>query len=132
MRVRACGVCRRDILVRRSKAREGLAAPLVLGHEVVGEVVALGSGARGFAAGDRVCSTQLERVSGSCAMCRSGRETLCPEMRFLGQEVPGGYAEYVLVQYDNLARLPATVGFAEGSIVACTVGTTYKAVCDTG
>jgi D-arabinose 1-dehydrogenase-like Zn-dependent alcohol dehydrogenase len=65
-------------------------------------------------------------------MCRTGRETLCAGLRFLGQEAPGGYAEYVLVQDDNLAQLPSGIGYAEGSIVACTVGTTYNAVCDTG
>lgn len=132
VRVRACGVCRRDVLTRQGPSRRGFTAPLVLGHEIAGEVAGLGPDARGLAVGDRVCSTQRAYVCGRCAMCRGGRETLCPDLRFLGQEAPGGYAEYVLVADDNVARLPDGVDFAAGAITACTIGTTYNAVCDTG
>ena len=65
-------------------------------------------------------------------MCRTNRETLCPDLRFLGQEVPGGYAEYVLINDDNLAHLPDNVDFTAGAIVGCPVGTAFNAVCDTG
>lgn len=132
VRVRACGVCRRDILIRRDPAQKGNADPLVLGHEIAGEVVQLGPDARGLAVGDRVCSTQRAYVCGCCTMCRTDRETLCPDLRFLGQDVPGGYAEFVLVGDDNLARLPDDVDFPTGAIVACAVGTAFNAVCDTG
>ncbi|MCC7428099.1 MAG: alcohol dehydrogenase catalytic domain-containing protein [Alphaproteobacteria bacterium] len=132
VRVRACGVCRRDVLTRQAAQRRGAASPLVLGHEIAGEVAALGPDARRFAVGDRVCSTQRERVCGCCTMCRTDRETLCADLRFLGFEAAGGYAEYALVNDDNLARVPASVDFPAAAIVACTVGTSYNAVCDTG
>jgi len=132
VRVRACGVCRRDILIRRGPAQRGFVSPLVLGHEIAGEVVALGPDARGFAPGDRVCSTQRSHVCGCCTMCRTDRETLCSEIKFLGQDVLGGYAEYVVVGDDNLARLPDGIAFETGAIVACAVGTSFNAVCDTG
>ena len=132
VRVRACGVCRRDILVRQGPGRRGLADPLVLGHEISGEVVALGPDARGLTVGERVCSTQREYVCGCCSMCRTDRETLCPDLRFLGQEASGGYAEYVIVSDDNLVHLPDNVDFAAGAIVGCAVGTAFNAVCDTG
>ena len=132
VRVHACGVCRRDILTRRAPPQRGRASPLVLGHEIAGEVVALGPDARGHTVGDRVCSTQREYVCGCCSMCRSDRETLCADLRFLGQEARGGYAEYVLVGDDNLVRLPDGIDFPTGAIVACAVGTAYNAVCDTG
>ena len=132
LRVRACGVCRRDILIRRSPAQRGFASPLVLGHEIAGEVAALGPDARGFAIGDRVCSTQREYVCGCCSMCRTDRETLCADLRFLGQDAMGGYAEYVVIGDDNLAKLPDVIDFPTGAIVACAVGTSYNAVCDTG
>ena len=132
VRVRACGVCRRDILVRQGPSRRGLASPLVLGHEIAGEVVALGPDARGLTIGERVCSTQREYVCGRCSMCRTDRETLCPDLRFLGQEASGGYAEYVIVSDDNLVHLPDNVDFAAGAIVGCAVGTAFNAVCDTG
>jgi acryloyl-coenzyme A reductase len=130
--VRACGVCRRDILVRQGPGHRGLANPLVLGHEISGEVAAVGPEVRGVKVGERVGSTQREFVCGCCSMCRTDRETLCPDLRFLGQEASGGYAEYVLINDDNLARLPDNLDFAHGAIVGCPVGTAFNAVCDTG
>jgi acryloyl-coenzyme A reductase len=132
VRVHACGVCRRDILVRRSPARPGLSNPLVLGHEIAGTVETLGPDARGFSVGDRVVSTQREFVCGCCTMCRTDREALCADLRFLGQEAMGGNAEFVAVMDDNLAKLPANISFEAGSIVGCPVGTSYNAVIDTG
>lgn len=132
LKVLACGVCRRDIIIRKGPAQRGNVSPLVLGHEIAGEVVALGPDARNFKPGDRVCSTQREYVCGCCSMCRSEKEALCPDLRFLGQNAMGGYAEYTLVNDDNLALIPAGVDDATAAIVACAVGTSYNAVCDTG
>lgn len=132
VRVHACGVCRRDILVRRGPGRPGLAHPLILGHEIAGTVEAVGDEARGFKVGDRVVSTQREYVCGCCTMCRTDREALCADLRFLGQEAMGGNAEFVNVMDDNLARLPDNISFEAGSIVGCPVGTSYNAVIDTG
>ena len=132
VRVHACGVCRRDILIRRGPTQHSYPGQLVLGHEIAGVVVGLGPDARNLSVGDRVCSTQREYVCGCCTMCRSDRETLCPDRRFLGQDALGGYAEYVAVMDDNLVRLPDNVSLETGSIVACAVGTSFNAVCDTG
>jgi D-arabinose 1-dehydrogenase-like Zn-dependent alcohol dehydrogenase len=132
VRVHACGVCRRDILVRKNPGRPSLANPLILGHEIAGTVEEVGIDARGFKVGDRVVSTQREYVCGCCNMCRTDREALCADLRFLGQEAMGGNAEFVNVMDDNLARLPANISFEAGSIVGCPVGTSYNAVIDTG
>lgn len=132
VRVRACGVCRRDVLVSRTAGRRGLHDPLVLGHEIAGDVIGLGPEARGFSIGDRVASTQREYVCGCCNKCRTDRETLCADLRFLGQQAMGGYAELVLVNDDNLAVLPSEIDYVQGAIVGCPVGTAFNAVCDTG
>ena len=132
IRVRACGVCRRDVLVSRTDARRGLCDPLVLGHEIAGDVVAMGEKAIGVAVGDRVATTQRNHVCGCCDRCRTGRETLCPDLSFLGQQAMGGYAEFVLVDHDNLARLPEGLAYEAAAIVGCPVGTAMNAVCDTG
>ena len=132
IRVRACGVCRRDVLVSRTAARSGLCDPLVLGHEIAGDVVAVGEHAIGVAVGERVATTQRSHVCGCCARCRRGRETLCADLSFLGQQSMGGYAELVLVDHDNIARLPDDVPYDLGAIVGCPVGTALNAVCDTG
>ena len=90
--VRACGVCRTDLHIADGElARPKL--PLVLGHEVVGEVAALGPGARRFALGDRVGVPWLGWTCGACRYCANGRENLCERARFTGYDIDGGYAE---------------------------------------
>src|SRR5690349_3286532 len=92
VRVAACGVCRTDLHVADGElTRPKL--PLVLGHEIVGRVDALGDGVTRFAVGDRVGIPWLGWTCGACAACRSGRENLCPSARFTGYDLDGGYAE---------------------------------------
>ena len=93
----------------------------------------MGAEARGFKIGDRVFSTQREYVCGCCTMCRTDREALCADLRFLGQEAMGGNAEFVNVHgRQSCASCPTISRFEAGSIVGCPVGTSYNAVIDTG
>jgi propanol-preferring alcohol dehydrogenase len=88
LRVRACGVCRTDLhVVDGDLPRPKL--PLVLGHQIVGEVL---SGER-FERGARVGVHWLGWTCGECRYCRSGRENLCDRARFTGYDVDGGFAE---------------------------------------
>jgi len=89
LRVRSCGVCRTDLhIVDGDLASPKL--PLVLGHQVVGEVVA--GGVR-FASGDLVGVPWLGWTCGECRFCLDGQENLCDRARFTGYDVDGGYAE---------------------------------------
>src|SRR4249920_1731889 len=89
IRVHACGVCRTDLHVLDGElTRPKL--PLVLGHEIVAEVV---SSAGRFAPGDRVGVPWLGWTCGECAHCLAGRENLCDRARFTGYNLDGGYAE---------------------------------------
>jgi propanol-preferring alcohol dehydrogenase len=92
VRVRTCGVCRTDLHVVDGDLREPK-LPLVVGHQVVGEVVGAGAGAGRFAVGDRVGIPWLGWADGECRYCRSGRENLCERARFTGYDNDGGYAE---------------------------------------
>jgi propanol-preferring alcohol dehydrogenase len=96
VKVAACGVCRTDIhiaegdlLLRKS--------PIVLGHEIVGVVDALGDDVHRFSEGDRVGVYWLQSSCGKCKHCLAGRENYCPEIRCTGWDEDGGYAEYVTV-----------------------------------
>jgi propanol-preferring alcohol dehydrogenase len=105
VRVRACGVCRTDLHVVEGDLpvhRPGV----VPGHEVVGEVTALGPDAPGFAIGDRVGVAWLRRTCGTCAFCVRGAENLCPRSEYTGWDADGGYAEYVTVPAPYAYRLP--------------------------
>ena len=107
LRVRACGVCRTDLhLLDGELPRPKL--PLVLGHEIVGEVVS----SRGrFEPGDRVGVPWLGWTCGECAYCLTGRENLCDRARFTGYDTDGGYAE-LCVAYERFC-FPVPDGFAD-------------------
>src|SRR5215217_5973358 len=95
LRVRACGVCRTDLHVFDGELPEPK-LPLVLGHQIVGEVVAAGEGAGPFAPGERVGIPWLGWTDGECRYCRSGRENLCEHALFTGYTLDGGYAEFAV------------------------------------
>ena len=103
--VTACGVCRTDLHLA-----EGDLPPrhpgTVPGHQAVGRVDAVGTGATRFRTGDRVGVAWLRATCGRCRFCRGGRENLCLEPQFTGWDVDGGYAEHVVVPEAYAYRLP--------------------------
>ncbi len=127
--VAACGVCFHDVVTRAGTLKAGVEMPMIPGHEIAGEIVALGAGVRDFQIGDRVATTQRSHICGHCRYCRSSREPLCAEAVFLGDKgLNGGYAEYVRVEADNLARIPEGVAFDHAAIAACAMGTGLHAI----
>jgi L-iditol 2-dehydrogenase len=91
-RVLACGVCGSDV----SEVYVSRKLPCVLGHEVVGEVLAAGEGVTGVRVGDRVV-IHHHAPCGECRRCRRGHETLCDQFRRTALQ-PGGFAEQVGVE----------------------------------
>lgn len=133
IKVAACGVCFHDIVTRNGTLKAGVKMPCILGHEIAGTVVAVGDAVRGFKPGDRVATAQRYHICGSCRYCRTGRETLCPDRKFLGDwGMVGGYAELVAVEDDNVAVVPDAVPLEQASIVACTIGTILNAIREVG
>jgi alcohol dehydrogenase, propanol-preferring len=112
--VRACGVCRTDLHV--SEGDLPVHRPRVTpGHEVVGEVVALGRDAGDeFSVGDRVGIAWLRHTCGVCKFCVSGRENLCPQSRYTGWDADGGYAEFATVPASFAYALP--VGYTDNEL----------------
>ncbi len=115
LEVHASGVCGSDLMEWYRKPK----APVVLGHEVAGAVVATGKGVRGFEVGDRVIATHHVPCM-ACRYCESGQETVC-ELLYKTKFEPGGFAEYVRVPASNLEhgvlKLPDGVSDDEGSMV---------------
>lgn len=133
VQVARCGVCMHDIAMRNGTLRRGVHLPCIPGHEIAGRVVAVGPEVTAVRPGARVATTQRAFICGQCRFCRSGRETLCPQARFLGDVgLMGGYAEYVTVSEDNVAIVPDGVTDDQAAIAACTVGTILNAVNDVG
>jgi acryloyl-coenzyme A reductase len=133
IKVAGCGVCFHDIVTRNGTLKAGIKMPLILGHEIAGTVTAVGPAVRDFKPGDRVATAQRYHICGACRYCRTGREPLCPERKFLGDwGMVGGYAQYVAVEDDNVARVPDAVPLEAASIIACTIGTILNAIREVG
>lgn len=131
IRVRACGVCHLDLIVR-SGMRSRPKLPLVLGHELSGEIVEVGSAVTDFAPGDRVVSINYQ-VCGECKWCRIGRVSLCLHPKGeIGQVRQGGYAEYVAIPRVNLVRIPDGLPFEHACLGACCFAPPYKAIRQVG
>lgn len=132
IRVAYCGVCRHDLLTRAG-AFPGIDLPVILGHQVSGTVAARGPDATAHAVGDRVM-TLIYTGCGDCAECRAGNAALCrvERPRFLGEDMDGGYADYVAVREDTVVAVPDAVPLADASILTCTYGTAYHAIVTRG
>jgi propanol-preferring alcohol dehydrogenase len=127
LRVLACAVCRTDLHVAEGDLpvrRPGV----VPGHEVVGEVVALGPGAEGFAVGDRAGVAWLRYTDGTCVYCGRGAENLCPSSRYTGWDADGGYAQFTVAPAAYAYRLPGGYPDAELAPLLCAGIIGYRAL----
>lgn len=111
--VRVCGVCRTDLHVAEGDLPVHRSR-VIPGHEVVAEIVEIGSAVAGFAVGDRVGIAWLRHTCGRCRFCTSERENLCPHSRYTGWDADGGYAEFCTVPADFAYPLPA--GYTDDEI----------------
>jgi propanol-preferring alcohol dehydrogenase len=109
VRVRACGVCRTDLHVADGELPEPK-LPLVLGHQIVGEVEGTG---------ERVGVPWLGWTCGECRFCRAGRENLCDRARFTGYTLDGGYAELAVADRRFCLPLPPGYGDVEAAPLLC-------------
>ncbi len=109
VRVDRCGVCRTDLHVVEGDLPPRLPA-IVPGHEIVGQVAALGSDVRSLAVGDRVGIPWLHSTCGRCEFCATGRENLCDQKEFTGFSVNGGYSQYAVGDEGYVLRLPTGDG----------------------
>jgi alcohol dehydrogenase, propanol-preferring len=126
VRVRNVGVCGTDVKIRGGRMGLGV-IPLIMGHEIAGEVAEVGSEVRGFAPGDRVV-VNFYVTCGRCQFCRVGRDTLCPEVRQHGFSIDGGFAEYVKTPGVNLCKVPDHVSLESACILGDAVATSYHAI----
>jgi alcohol dehydrogenase, propanol-preferring len=127
IRVRACAVCRTDLHVVDGELTEPV-LPLVPGHEIVGIVQARGPGADRFPLGERVGVPWLGWTCGTCAYCRSGRENLCPQARFTGYQINGGYGDFTVADERFCFALPDSYSDAEAGPLLCAGLIGYRAL----
>ncbi len=127
VRVAAAGVCHTELQLLAGTLNLGV-VPLTLGHEIAGEVVAVGAEARSLREGDRVVAYYYAPC-GECGWCRGGRENLCPNTGpQVGFTADGGFAPFVLLPARCLVPLPAGLPLDEASTLGCSVATALHAL----
>ena len=131
LRVRACGVCRTDLHVVDGDLVEPK-LPLVLGHEIVGEVRELGEGVNGFEVGERVGVPWLGHTCRDCRYCTTDRENLCADARFTGYQIDGGYAEYTVADARYCFPIPGGFDDVHAAPLLCAGLIGYRSLRMTG
>jgi propanol-preferring alcohol dehydrogenase len=116
--VHACAVCRTDLHIVDGELSDP-ELPLVLGHQIVGLVSAVGEGATRFAVGERVGVPWLGWTDGTCRFCRSGRENICDRARFTGYDIDGGFAEQTVADERYCLRIPESYSDLEAAPLLC-------------
>ncbi|HEX3373205.1 MAG TPA: zinc-dependent alcohol dehydrogenase family protein [Edaphobacter sp.] len=106
LRVLACGVCRTDLHIFEGDLPL-IHQPLILGHQIVGEIIEGATPA--LPANTRVGVSWIGGTDGTCPFCLRHEENLCDNPTFTGYSVNGGYAQYALVRADFIYPLPATL-----------------------
>jgi alcohol dehydrogenase, propanol-preferring len=133
VRVRTCAVCRTDLHVADGELPDPK-LPLILGHQIVGQIEEIGEetwnrpehvdsratkAAPIFRIGDRVGIPWLGWTDGDCSYCRSGRENLCDNARFTGYTIDGGYAEFTVADARYCFHLPERYSDVEVAPLLC-------------
>ncbi len=118
LKVRACGVCRTDLHIVDGELDQPK-LPLILGHEIVGTVVEVGSQVNELEVGERVGLPWLGWTDQTCRFCQRGQENLCDGALFTGYTLDGGYAEYVVADARYCLRLPERYGDLEAAPLLC-------------
>lgn len=118
VKVSACAVCRTDLHVVDGDLSEPK-LPIIPGHEIVGRIVETGPDVTRFNAGDRVGIPWLGWTCGACDYCRSSRENLCPQARFTGYQIDGGYADYVVADARYAFPIHGSYDDAEAAPLLC-------------
>ncbi len=125
--VSVCGVCHTDLHTVEGDIHPPH-LPVTPGHQVVGVVDAVGSDVDAAWLGRRVGLPWLYDACGGCEFCRRGEENLCPQARFTGFHVDGGYAEYMLARADYVLPLPNDLSDLETAPLLCAGIVGYRAL----
>jgi alcohol dehydrogenase, propanol-preferring len=125
--VSACAVCRTDLHIFDGDLTEPK-LPLILGHQIVGTVLAAGDGADRFASGERIGVPWLGWTDGDCRYCLSGRENLCDHGRFTGYDIDGGYAQLTVADERYCLSVPADYSDEQAAPLLCAGLIGYRAL----
>jgi len=109
--VKAAGICGTDIY-----GYSAVKPPVILGHEVAGEVVEIGKEVKEIKIGDRVTSETTAYICGKCKFCQSKDYNLCPHRQGLGSKANGAFADYFVIRQMSIHKLPSNIDFTSGAL----------------
>jgi 2-desacetyl-2-hydroxyethyl bacteriochlorophyllide A dehydrogenase len=115
IKVKAAAICGSDLHLFRGR-HPSVQLPTAVGHEIAGDVYALGKDVQKLAAGDRV-TVEPVIACGKCEFCLRGQYHLCAKISFQYRKGQGGFAAYFTVHEDRAHKLPENVSYAEGALV---------------
>ncbi|MDE3111989.1 MAG: zinc-binding dehydrogenase [Chloroflexota bacterium] len=127
VKVVACGLCHSDLHYLDHGVPTFKQPPLVLGHEVVGHVVRVGAGVDPQRIGTAVLLAP-ETTCGTCVLCRTGRENVCSDQKMLGNNIDGGFADYIVTTSRDAFPVPDGLPLVEMSVVSDALTTAFNAV----
>ncbi len=121
IKVRVCGICGSDVRSYYKGVEGRYKIPLILGHEVSGQVFKIGGKIDGFAIGDRVVVAPIYGC-GKCSFCLSGQENLCKDVMVFGCNLDGAFAEYMkipaqAIQRGALVKIPDELSDEEAALI---------------
>ena len=125
--VSACGICHTELDEIEGRLRPPR-FPIVLGHEVVGRVKAMGPEASKFRSGDRVGIAWIYSSCGRCKFCKRGDENLCDQFQATGLHANGGYAQYTVVSEDFAYPIPERFSDSQAAPLLCAGVIGYRAL----
>ncbi|QTE30674.1 zinc-dependent alcohol dehydrogenase [Pengzhenrongella sicca] len=128
IKVEYTGVCHTDVHAVRGEWDELAPLPLIPGHEGHGPVVAIGADVEGVRIGDRLGGTWVASACGTCAYCLSGAEHLCPGQHNFGYSRAGSFAEFMILDPQYAASIPAGVDGVGVCPILCSGVSAYRAL----
>jgi alcohol dehydrogenase len=126
VKMRASGICYTD--VHQTLGHLPGQFPRILGHEPVGEIVAVAADVTTRKVGDRVGSAWVQSTCGRCEWCLRGRRMFCPFLKGTGADVQGGHAEYMPMNADATFLIPGKVSFEQAAPIFCAGYTVYSGI----
>jgi propanol-preferring alcohol dehydrogenase len=131
VKISACGVCHTELDEIEGRTPPPR-LPVTLGHQAIGRVAELGHGSSAFRVGDRVGIAWIYSACGVCKFCLAGNENLCSDFRATGQDVDGGYAEYMTVSEGFAYPIPDVFSDVEAAPLLCAGAIGYRSLRLTG
>ena len=115
IKIEAAGICGSDVHFYDGSLTHFI-PPVILGHELSGEILQVGAAVTGYSVGDRVVSEPHKGGCGLCRFCQTGQTEVCPDKRAIGYKIDGAFAPYITMPEASLHRIPNHLAFEHAAL----------------